>query len=223
MAQNKKDVLFFMILGGLTGWFLLGSLMESQLGTSPSGNPGLLASVPTWPFIWAPLGHSGPRARLQTCKGKRPARPLKVQALRVTHMPCSTFHWSEQVTAPDWAFYPFFFFFLVEVLLIWGASQVARVVKNPPANAGDVRDAGSIPGWGRSPGEGNGNPLQYSCLENPMDRRTWWAAVHGVAKSWTGLKWLSMHTRTHIVGLQCFRCRIIGYYKTLNIVPCAIQ
>ena len=46
-------------------------------------------------------------------------------------------------------------------------------------NAGDL---GSIPGWGRSPGEGNGNPLQYSCLENPMDRRAWWAVIHGVAK-----------------------------------------
>ena len=50
------------------------------------------------------------------------------------------------------------------------ASQVVLVVKNPPANAGDVRDVGLIPGWGRSPGEGHGNPLQYSCLENPMDR-----------------------------------------------------
>ena len=48
------------------------------------------------------------------------------------------------------------------------------VVKNPPANAGDVRDTGSIPGSGRSPGEGNGNPLQYSSLENPMDRGAWW-------------------------------------------------
>ena len=56
------------------------------------------------------------------------------------------------------------------------------VVKNPPANAGD---SGSIPrreGSGRSPGEGNGNPLQYSCLENPMDRGVWWATVHGIAK-----------------------------------------
>ena len=51
-----------------------------------------------------------------------------------------------------------------------GASQVALVVKNPPANAGDIRDAGLIPRLERSPGEGNGNPLQYSCLENPMDR-----------------------------------------------------
>ena len=50
-------------------------------------------------------------------------------------------------------------------------SQVAPVVKNPPANAGDVRDTGSVPGWGRSPGGGHGNPLQYSCLENPMERR----------------------------------------------------
>ena len=50
------------------------------------------------------------------------------------------------------------------------ASQVALVVKNPPATVGDVRDTGSIPGLGRSPGEGNGNPLQYSCLQNPMDR-----------------------------------------------------
>ena len=50
-----------------------------------------------------------------------------------------------------------------------GASQVVLVVKNPPANVGDIRDAGSIPGLGRSPGEGNGNPLQYSCLENLMD------------------------------------------------------
>ena len=55
----------------------------------------------------------------------------------------------------------------------FGASQVALMVKNPPANAGDVRDAGLIPGSGRSPGEGNGNPLQYSCLENPMDRGAW--------------------------------------------------
>ena len=51
------------------------------------------------------------------------------------------------------------------------------MVKNPPANAGDIRDMGSIPGSGRSPGEGHGNPLQYSCLENPMDRGVWWATV----------------------------------------------
>ena len=66
-------------------------------------------------------------------------------------------------------------------------SQVALVVKNSPANAGDIREKGSIPGWGRSPGGGHGNPLQNSCLENPLDRGAWQAAVHGVAKSQTGL------------------------------------
>ena len=58
---------------------------------------------------------------------------------------------------------------------------MAIVVKNPPANAGDVRDMGSIPGLGGSPGGGHDNPLQCSCLENPMDRRAWQATVHGVA------------------------------------------
>ena len=63
------------------------------------------------------------------------------------------------------------------------------------ASASNAGDPGSIPGLGRSPGEGNGNPLQYSCLENPMDWGAWWAAVHGVTKSWT---WLSDFTY-----LQC--------------------
>ena len=61
----------------------------------------------------------------------------------------------------------------------------SRVVKNPSASAGDTRDTGSVPGSGRSPGEGNGNLLQYSCLENSMDRRAWRATVHGVTKSQT--------------------------------------
>ena len=59
------------------------------------------------------------------------------------------------------------------------------LIRNPPANAEDVRDTGSIPGLGRSLGEGNGNPLQYSCLGNPMDKGAWRTTVHGVAKSWT--------------------------------------
>ena len=59
------------------------------------------------------------------------------------------------------------------------------VVKNLPANVGDTRDLASVPGLGRSPGEGNDNPLQYSCLENPMDRGAWQATVHMVAKSQT--------------------------------------
>ena len=68
------------------------------------------------------------------------------------------------------------------------ASQVALVVKNPPPNAGDPH---LVPGLGKSPGGGHGNPLQYSCLENPMDRGAWWATVHGVTQSWKRLKQLS--------------------------------
>jgi len=64
------------------------------------------------------------------------------------------------------------------------ASQLALVIKNLPANAGDVRYVGSIPGLGRFPGGGHGNPPQYSCLENPIDREAWWATVHRVAKNW---------------------------------------
>ena len=67
------------------------------------------------------------------------------------------------------------------------ASQLLLVVKNPPANAGDKTDTGSILGLGRSSGVGNGAPLQYFCLENFMDRGTWWATVHGVMKSQTRL------------------------------------
>ena len=63
------------------------------------------------------------------------------------------------------------------------ASQVVLVVKNSPANAGDVRDVGSIPGWGRYPRGGHGNPLQYSCLENPLNRGAWQATIHRFAES----------------------------------------
>ena len=77
-------------------------------------------------------------------------------------------------------------------MAIW-ASQVALVVKNPPANAGDARDTGSIPGSGRSFGEGYGNPLQYSCLENPMDRRAQQTTIHGVAQH------THTHTHTHTI------------------------
>ena len=59
------------------------------------------------------------------------------------------------------------------------------IKKNLPVHAGDVRDVGLIPGLGRSPGEWNGNPLQYPCLENPMDRGAWWATVHGITESQT--------------------------------------
>ena len=65
------------------------------------------------------------------------------------------------------------------IVCVWTGSPGGSVVKNPPANAGD---AGLIPGLGRSSGEGNGNPHQYSCLGNPMDREAWWIIAHGVAK-----------------------------------------
>ena len=70
-------------------------------------------------------------------------------------------------------------------------------IKNPTANAGDTGDMGSIPGSGRFPGVGNGDPFQYFCLENSMDRGAQWASVHGVAKSQT---WLSTHTRRNLHG-----------------------
>ena len=73
------------------------------------------------------------------------------------------------------------------------ASQVALVVKNPPSNAGNIKDISLIPGSGRSPEDGHGNPPQHSCLENLMDRGAWWATVHRVTKSWTWLKQLGMH------------------------------
>ena len=77
-------------------------------------------------------------------------------------------------------------------------SLMAQLVKNPPANAGDIRDMSLIPGSGRSPGEGNGNLLQYSCLENSMDRGAWWVTVYRVAKSWTRLCVCTcMHAHTH--------------------------
>ena len=92
------------------------------------------------------------------------------------------------VKFPDWPFImpkncyfkPFYCFFKM-------GFPSGAVVKNPPANAGDARDTGSIPGLGRSPGEGNDNPLQYSCLGNPMDRGAWQATVPGVTKNQTRL------------------------------------
>ena len=67
------------------------------------------------------------------------------------------------------------------------ASQLVLVLKNPPTNAGDARDGGSTPGLGSSPGEEKGNPLQFSCLENPHGQQSWRATVHGVTKSQTQL------------------------------------
>ena len=88
------------------------------------------------------------------------------------------------------------------------------MVKNPPANAGDTRDLGLIPGLGRSPGGGHGNPLQYSCLENPMDRGAWRATVHGVAESQTRLSdTVCSHTHTHM------RVSLMKSLKDYRILP----
>ena len=87
-----------------------------------------------------------------------------------------------------------------------GASQVALVVKNLPGKAGDVRNVGWIPGLGRSPEGGHDNPLQYYCLENPMDRGTWQATGHRVTKSQTRLKGLSTAERSTVypeVEMEC--------------------
>ena len=81
--------------------------------------------------------------------------------------------------------------------------QVVLAVKNPSANAGGVRAVGSIPWLRRFPGLGNGNPHQYSCLENPVDKGAWRAMVHRITKGWTLLKWLSMHA-----------CNILKYKQT---------
>ena len=96
-------------------------------------------------------------------------------------------HWSKSRNKDKYDIVPFLFITFLW-LLTW-ASQVVLVVKNPTAKAGDV---GSSPGSGRSPGRGHGNPLQYSCLENPMDRRAWRAIVHAVTETW--LMQLSTHT-----------------------------
>ena len=93
-----------------------------------------------------------------------------------------------------------------------GASQVALVIKNLPVYAGDMGDSGSIPGLGRFPGGRHGNPFQYSCLENSMDREVWWTTVHKVSQSKTSLKQLSMHAldcSSFSWELLCHFCVII--------------
>ena len=79
---------------------------------------------------------------------------------------------------------------------------MALEVKNPPVNAGDIKDYGLIPESGRSSGEGHGNPFQYSCLKNPMGREAWMATVYRVAKSWIRLKQLSTHARIPVQVYQ---------------------
>ena len=90
------------------------------------------------------------------------------------------------------------------------------VIKNAPANAGAAGNAGSIPGLGRSPGEGNDNPLQYSCQENSMDRGSWWATVHGVTENWTRLSdWALAHYKvTASTELANFESLPLAYIQS---------
>ena len=98
------------------------------------------------------------------------------------------------------------------------------MVKNPPAKAGDARDVGSVPGLGRSPGGGNGNPSQYSCLENSMDRGVWWATAHEATKGQTRLSTRVLYElRTHVtnsrlsgLGFFFFFFFTFIYLKTLQ-------
>ena len=81
------------------------------------------------------------------------------------------------------------------------------VVKNLPDDAGNLRDVGSIPESGRSPGGGHGNPLQYSCLENPVDRGAWWAMVHRVTKNWAQLStWHELLEKLEPIDLNTCKC-----------------
>ena len=88
---------------------------------------------------------------------------------------------------------------------------VARLVKNSPVNARDIRDAVSIPGSGRSPGEGNGNPLQYSCLVNLMVKGAWQGSVHGVKKSW-----IRLNVHTHMQACICIYTHLKAYDNSSN-------
>ena len=113
-----------------------------------------------------------------------------------------------------------YYFLLIGIIIKEGASRVALVVKNQPSNAGDVRDSGLIPGSGRTPRGGHGHPLQYSCLDDPMDRGAWRAMVHKVRKSRTQLKWLSTHALLKNTEALSFNSAIawqsIGLHKVRN-------
>ena len=117
----------------------------------------------------------------------------------------------------------------IAILYSCGAPHVALMVKNPPANSGDIRDVGLIPGSGRSPEGRHGNPLQYFYLENPKDRGAWWATVHRVAQSWTLLKWLSLHAPYTDVQwiMKQFTCSVFIQFSIphvhnfISVKPCS--
>ena len=117
------------------------------------------------------------------------------------HLGC--FHILAIVNSSNCFINTLYFFILFELCCDWciyvylWAPQVVLVLKNLSANVGDIRDSGLILGFGISPGGGHGDPLQYSCLENPVDRGALRATVHGVTKSQIRLKQLNTHTHTH--------------------------
>ena len=104
------------------------------------------------------------------------------------------------------------------------AFQVALVVKNPPANAGDIKGTNVIPGLGRSPGEGHGNPLQHSSLENPMDKGAWQALERMVTKSQTQLKRLHRYPFSNITKINYFYSILLilnslqKYHRTASVI-----
>ena len=149
-----------------------GSSPMSQLFTSAGQSTGVSASASVLPMNikdWFPLGWTG---------------WISLQSKGLSRVFSSTTVWKHQLFGAQPS--------------LRSNSQVAIVVKNPPANAGNVRKSGSIPGLEKYPGVGNGNPLHYSCLENPMDRGAWRSTVHRSTKSWTLLKQLSMHTCSYL-------------------------
>ena len=125
-----------------------------------------------WPKYWSFSFSSSPSVNIQGWFPLGLTGLISLQSKELSKVFSSTTVWKHQ------------FFDTQPLRIQWLPSSV---VKNPPANAGDTRDPDSISGLRRSPGGGNGNPLQYSCLENPMDRADLWAIVHGVTKSRTQL------------------------------------
>ena len=174
------------------------------------GWDGWMASPTWWTWVWPSSGSwwwTGKPGMLQSMGSQSWTQLSHWTEL---NWPCMcefisglsiVFHWSVFILIPCWlpqlcnmvwnkAWRPYCSYCIFHTP--W-ASQVVLVVKNLPANEGDVRETSSIPGLGRSPGGQGGNSLQYSCLENPRDKGVWRATVHGVAQCQTWLKWLSMH------------------------------
>ena len=112
---------------------------------------------------------------------------------------------------------------MVAYMYIYMASRVVLVVKNPPASVGDIRDASLIPGWERSPGDGHGNPLQYSYLEKSMDRGAWQAAIHVVTKelyvteaTLSAHEHMRVHTHTYVY-IYTYAHRFIRVYSYIKL------